>query len=149
MRWSLTNSRVSLVFNPSAWMVISTKFSRHTFYFCYGSWPVWTGTMSRNVYHMRRVATREEKMAWYVLSDFYVRHDVGAEVYLSSKDIDLPGDPQFAAPTANYSMGMYEAHGGLLFARVHGKDSPKPGCTILARTHPVPSSTPSAALRDR
>jgi hypothetical protein len=29
---------------------------------------------------------------------------------LSSKDIDLPNDPQFAAPTANYFMGMYEAH---------------------------------------
>jgi hypothetical protein len=42
--------------------------------------------------------------------EIYVRHDVGAEVYLSSKDIDLPDDPQFAAPTANYFMGMYEAH---------------------------------------
>ena len=42
--------------------------------------------------------------------EIYVRHDIGAEVYLSSKDIDLPDDPQFAAPTANYFMGMYEAH---------------------------------------
>ena len=42
--------------------------------------------------------------------EIYVRHDVGAEVYLSSKDINLPDDPQFAAPTANYFMGMYEAH---------------------------------------
>jgi hypothetical protein len=42
--------------------------------------------------------------------EIYVRHDVGAEVFLSSKDIDLPDDPQFAAPTANYFMGMYEAH---------------------------------------
>src|SRR5215212_8133524 len=42
--------------------------------------------------------------------EIYVRHDVGAEVYLSSKDIDLPDDPQFAAPTANYFMGIYEAH---------------------------------------
>jgi hypothetical protein len=42
--------------------------------------------------------------------EIYVRHDVGAEVYLSSKDIDLPDDPRFAAPTANYFMGMYEAH---------------------------------------
>ena len=42
--------------------------------------------------------------------EIYVRHDVGVEVYLSSKDIDLPDDPQFAAPTANYFMGMYEAH---------------------------------------
>ncbi len=39
-----------------------------------------------------------------------VRHDVGAEVLLSSKDIDLPDDPQFAAPTANYFIGMYEPH---------------------------------------
>jgi hypothetical protein len=93
--------------------------------------------MSRNVYHVRRVATREEKMAWYVLSDFYIRHDIGAEVYLSSKNIDLPDDPQFAAPTANYFMGMDEAHGGLLIhpsawkrlseARVHdpGKNAPR------------------------
>jgi len=42
--------------------------------------------------------------------EIYVRHDVGSEVYLSSKDIDLPNDPQFAAPTANYFMVMYEAH---------------------------------------
>jgi hypothetical protein len=42
--------------------------------------------------------------------EIYVRHDIGTEVFLSSKDIDLPDDPQFAAPTANYFMGMYEAH---------------------------------------
>jgi hypothetical protein len=42
--------------------------------------------------------------------EIYIRHDIGAEVYLSSKDINLPDDPQFAAPTANYFMGMYEAH---------------------------------------
>ena len=42
--------------------------------------------------------------------EIYVRHDVGAEVYLSSKDIDLPDEPQFAAPTANYFTGIYEAH---------------------------------------
>jgi hypothetical protein len=42
--------------------------------------------------------------------EIYVRHDLGTEVYLSSKDINLPDDPQFAAPTANYFMGMYEAH---------------------------------------
>jgi hypothetical protein len=42
--------------------------------------------------------------------EIYVRHDAGAEVFLSSKDINLPDDPQFAAPTANYFMGMYEAH---------------------------------------
>jgi len=28
----------------------------------------------------------------------------------SSNDIGLSDDPQFAAPTANYFMGMYEAH---------------------------------------
>ena len=42
--------------------------------------------------------------------EIYVRHDAGTEVFLSSKDIDLPDDPQFAAPTANYFMGIYEAH---------------------------------------
>jgi hypothetical protein len=42
--------------------------------------------------------------------EIYVRHDVGSEVYLTSKDIVLPNNPQFAAPTANYFMGMYEAH---------------------------------------
>jgi hypothetical protein len=42
--------------------------------------------------------------------EIYVRHDVGTEVFLSSKDIHLPDDPQFAAPTANYFMGVYEAH---------------------------------------
>jgi hypothetical protein len=107
--------------------------------------------MSRNVYHVRRVATREEKMAWYVLSDFYVRHDVGAEVYLSSKDIDLPGDPQFAAPTAKYFMGMYEAHGGLLFTRVHGMTLGSPGARswqertpYQVATHLLPSETGSS-----
>jgi hypothetical protein len=51
------------------------------------------------------VATRTEDVF-----EICVRHDIGAEVYLSSKDIDLPDDPQFAAPTANYFMDMYEAH---------------------------------------
>jgi hypothetical protein len=40
---------------------------------------------------------------------------------LSSKDIDLPDDPQFAAPTANYFMGMYEAHWRTFFTRVRGR----------------------------
>ena len=34
----------------------------------------------------------------------------------SSKDLDLSDDPQFAAPTANYFMGMYEAHWGLAYS---------------------------------
>ena len=32
----------------------SAKFARHRFYFSYGSWPVWTGAMSRDVYYVRR-----------------------------------------------------------------------------------------------
>ena len=42
--------------------------------------------------------------------EIYVHHDAGTEVFLSSTDIDLPDDPQFAALTANYFIGMYEAH---------------------------------------
>lgn len=41
--------------------------------------------------------------------EIYVRHDVGAEVFLSSRDMHLPDDPRLSTPTATYFMGMYEA----------------------------------------
>jgi len=41
--------------------------------------------------------------------EVHVRHNVGAEVFLASKDKHLPEHLQFVAPTANFFMGIYEA----------------------------------------
>ena len=41
--------------------------------------------------------------------EVYVRHDVGAEVTLTKKDVSIPDVPEMEQPTATYFMGTYQA----------------------------------------